>query len=188
MDNNMSTLSASDVALLADKNMDGFGNSSFFWIFALLILAGGGLGNGFGNNNQCATTDELSTGFNFSGINNKLNEINASVAGVNQNIGNAICSSTYELASKIDNSRCETQRLVDQTRYEMAVQNGDMKALIHSEGEATRAMIQQNKIEALQQQVSQLQLAQATCGIPKVNPYAWGVYPLDCGNGCNANF
>ena len=67
----------------------------------------------------------------------------------------------------------------------MAVQNGDLKALIHSEGEATRAMIQQNKIESLQQQVNSLQLAQATCGIPKVNQYAWGVSPYTCNTGCN---
>lgn len=187
MESNMgSALTASDVALLSNNN-EGFAGNSFLWIFALLILAGGGFGGfGYGNaNNQAATTDELSDGFNFSGINNKLNDIAAGVAGVNQNIGNAICSSTYELASKIDNSNCNTQRSVDQVRYDMAVQNGDMKALIHSEGEATRAMIQQNKIEALQAQVNQLQIAQATCGIPKVNPNAWGVYPYTCGAGCN---
>ena len=183
---NSGALTASDIALL--NGNDGFGGNSFMWIFALLILAGGGFGGfGFGNNarNQAATTDELSAGFNFSGINNKLNEITAGVAGVNTNLGNAICSSTYELASKIDNCCCTTQRSVDQVRYDMAVQNGDLKALIHSEGEATRAMIQQNKIESLQQQVNSLQLAQATCGIPKVNQYAWGVSPYTCNTGCN---
>lgn len=183
---NSGALTASDIALL--NGNDGFGGNSFMRIFALLILAGGGFGGfGFGNNarTQAATTDELSAGFNFSGINNKLNEITAGVAGVNTNFGNAICSSTYELASKIDNCCCTTQRSVDQVRYDMAVQNGDLKALIHSEGEATRAMIQQNKIESLQQQVNSLQLAQATCGIPKVNQYAWGVYPYTCNTGCN---
>lgn len=101
---NSGALTASDIALL--NGNEGFGGNSFMWIFALLILAGGGFGGfGFGNNarNQAATTDELSSGFNFSGINNKLNEITAGVAGVNTNLGNAICSSTYELASKIDN-------------------------------------------------------------------------------------
>lgn len=186
MESNMGALTASDVALLT--NNDGFGGSnSFLWIFALLILAGGGFGGlGFGNNRmQTATTDEVSAGFNFAGINNKLNEITAGVAGVNQNLGNAVCQSTYELASKIDSCCCNTQLGVQQVRYDMAVQNGDLKALIHSEGEATRAMIQQNKIESLQAQVNQLQLAQATCGIPRVNQYAWGVYPYACNTGCN---
>ena len=42
-------LTASDVALL-NKDGGAWGDSSFFWIFALLILANGGFG-GWGNNN-----------------------------------------------------------------------------------------------------------------------------------------
>lgn len=62
-------LSASDVALLSNKN-DMFGDSSFFWIFALLILANGGFG-GWGNNGfanaigyeNLATSNEVQRGF-----------------------------------------------------------------------------------------------------------------------------
>ena len=60
-------LSASDVALL---NKDGgWGDTSFFWIFALLILANGGLGfggNGFANAigyENLATSNEVQRGF-----------------------------------------------------------------------------------------------------------------------------
>ena len=61
-------LSASDVALL---NKDGgWGDSSFFWIFALLILANGGFGNWGGNNfanaigyENLATSNEVQRGF-----------------------------------------------------------------------------------------------------------------------------
>lgn len=66
-------LSASDVALLSGKDGMGWGNSSFFWIFALLILAGGGFGNGFGWGNNgfanaigyenLATSNEVQRGF-----------------------------------------------------------------------------------------------------------------------------
>ena len=49
MDNG--SLSASDVALLNRNDDFGFGGGgAFMWIFALLILAGGGFGNGWGNN------------------------------------------------------------------------------------------------------------------------------------------
>lgn len=166
----------------AINSNDGMFGGNGIWFLALLFLFGGN-GFGWGGRNQAATTDELSAGFNFAGINNKLNEIVAGQAGINQNLSNAICSSTYELAGKIDNCCCQTQNLIGQVRYDMAVGNGDLKAAIHAEGEATRAMIQQNKIETLQQQVYQLQLAQATCGIPKINQFAWGVYPYTCG--CN---
>lgn len=154
---------------------DGMFGGNGIWFLALLFLFGMG-GFGFGGRGQAATTDELGAGFNFAGVNNKLNEITAGVAGVNQNLSNAICSSTYELASKIDNCCCSTKEAIGQVRYDMAVQNGELKA-----------MIQQSKIEALQAQVSQLQLAQATCGIPKTNPYAWGVYPYTCGYNPCAN-
>lgn len=161
---------------------DGMFGGNGLWFLALLFLFGNG---GFGGRNQAATTDELGAGFNFAGVNNKLNEITAGIAGVNQNLSNAICSSTYELASKIDACCCSTKEAIGQVRYDMAVQNAATAAAIHAEGEATRAMLQQNKIESLQAQVSQLQLAQATCGIPKINQFAWGVYPYTCGTTCN---
>lgn len=151
---------------------DGFGSGSWLMVLLVIILLGGG-NFGFGGRQQAATTDEVSAGFNFAGINNKLNEITASVAGVNQNLGNAICSSTYELASKIDNCCCQTQLGIK-----------DLMATVVAEGAATRNLIQENKIDSLQAQVNQLQLAQATCGIPKVNPYAWGTYPYTCMASC----
>lgn len=175
------SMSPADMKAIVGTDNDGFGMGGGWFAWILLFALFGGNGFGFGGRNQAATTEEVAAGFNFSGINNKLNEISAGVAGVNQNLGNAICSSTYELASKIDNCCCNTQLGVQGVRYDMAVANGDLKALIHSEGEATRAMLQQNKIESLQAQVSQLQLAQATCGLPRINQYAWGVYPYTCG-------
>jgi len=63
------SLSASDVALLSDRNGMGWGDSSFFWIFALLILANGGFGfggNGFANAigyENLATSNEVQRGF-----------------------------------------------------------------------------------------------------------------------------
>jgi len=63
-----SSLSASDVALLSNK--DGmWGDSSFLWIFALLILANGGFGwsnNGLSNAigyENLATSNEVQRGF-----------------------------------------------------------------------------------------------------------------------------
>ena len=64
-------LSAADVALLNKGDDFGFGGGgAFMWIFALLILAGGGFG-GWGNNNfanaigyeNLATSNEVQRGF-----------------------------------------------------------------------------------------------------------------------------
>ena len=58
------TLSASDVALLTgnggNRNDCMWGDSSFFWIFALLILANGGFGN-WGNNGGFGGGDAAGT-------------------------------------------------------------------------------------------------------------------------------
>lgn len=84
----------------------GFGGNGL-WLFAILALMNGGFG-GWSNRGNVATTEDLASGFNFSGVNNKLNEITAGIAGVNQNLSNAICQlgyqdaqHTYELGSKI---------------------------------------------------------------------------------------
>lgn len=190
-----SSYSLSDIRAATDRDGygDGFGFGgggilAWFLIFALM----GGNGFGWGGNRQAATTDEVSAGFANSAVLNKLNELTVGQSNINQNLGNSICSSTYELAGKIANVEaalqaccCDLRGEVGQVRYDMAVQNGDLKALIHSEGEATRNLIQQNKIETLQQQVSQLQLAQALCGIPRTNPYGYGIYAYPACAGLN---
>ena len=65
-------LSASDVALLSGNGMNGsWGDASFMWIFALLLLAGNGFGGWGGNNGfanaigyeNLATSNEVQRGF-----------------------------------------------------------------------------------------------------------------------------
>ena len=161
----------------------GMGGGWFAWI--LLFALFGGNGFGFNNRGNCASTEDLASGFNFSALQGKTNDILAAVNNVNQNIGNAVCSSTYELSSKIDNCCCNTQAAIQQVRYDMAVQNGDIKSLIHSEAEATRNLMQQNKIESLQQQINALQLNSALCGIPRTSPYGYGIYAYPACSGVN---
>jgi len=87
-----SSLSASDVALLSNK--DGmWGDSSFFWIFALLILANGGFGfggNGFANAigyENLATSNEVQRGFDNQNSMANEREILAAVnAGTAQSV------------------------------------------------------------------------------------------------------
>ena len=88
-----SSLSASDVALLSGK--DGmWGDSSFLWIFALLILANGGFG--FGGNNfanaigyeNLATSNEVQRGFDNQNSMSNQREILAAVnSGTAQAVG-----------------------------------------------------------------------------------------------------
>ena len=97
------TLSASDVALLSGNN-GMWGDGSFMWIFALLILAGGGFngfgwGNGFGYQPQYATQDFVQNGFNF---NNLLDQ--------NRDILNAISKDTADTITAIKDGNAATIR------------------------------------------------------------------------------
>ena len=87
-------LSASDIALLNDKNASCWGDGSFLWIFALLILANGGFG-GWGNNNfanaigyeNLATSNEVQRGFDNQNSMANEREILAAVnAGTAQSV------------------------------------------------------------------------------------------------------
>jgi hypothetical protein len=169
------TYSLSDIAAVTNDGIGGgMGGGWFAWI--LLFALFGGNGFGFGGRNQAATTDELSAGFNFSGINNKLDGISTAIATEGRNLDNAICTLGY-------NSLQQTSALSAQ----MANCCCDLKTAIHAEGEATRNMIQQDKIESLQQQISALQLNAALCGVvryPTTMSYTAGYSPF-CGyNSC----
>lgn len=159
--------SLADYRAATENNGWGGGLSAGIGGFIGSILGNGGLGV-FGNGTargNAATTEDLASGFNFSSLQGKTNEILAAVNNVNQNLSNAVCTSTYELASKIDNCCCTTKEAIGQVRYDMAVQNSELKA-----------MIQQDKIERLQNQINALQLQSAMCGVPKINPYGYGIY------------
>ena len=186
-----SAMSPADMRAVLDGSNCGYGDGwgggmgGWWMIILFALIFGGGGGFGFNNRGNCASTEDLASGFNFSALQGKTNDILAAVNGVNQNLGNAICSSTYELASKIDNCCCNTQAAIQQVRYDMAVQNGDIKSLIHSEAEATRNLMQQNKIESLQQQINALNLQTALCGIPRTSPYGYGIYTYPACSGYN---
>lgn len=163
-------LSYADVAALSGNN-GGFGNG-IIDLAALALFANGGFGFG-GGRAQAATTDEVAAGFNFSGVNNKLNEIVAGQAGINQNLSNAICSSTYELGSKIDSCCCQTQLGIK-----------DLMATVIAEGNATRTAMLEQENANLRQADLKNYISLNSCGIPRVSNTAWGVYPLTCQPTC----
>lgn len=225
MENGMG-LSASDVALL--NRGDGFGwggdGGAFMWIFALLILAGGGFGgwnnNGFANAigyENLATSNEVQRGFDnqnqmanqrdiLSAVTNgtaqsvaatnqtfhdtvnvlqdKYNEITRDIAGLA--VGQA------NLLAKENECCCETKQMIMQNNYDAAMRDAATNANFTAQIQGVKDMLAQDKIESLQAQVSQLQLAQATNGMLKFpNSWSYGAGPFPpifggcCGNGYN---
>ncbi len=113
------SLSASDVALLSDRNGYGdmWGGNSMMWIFALLILAGGGF-NGWGNNGfanaigyeNLATQAQVDRGFDTQNMMANQRETLAAVnAGTAQTVA-ATNQSFHDITAALSDKYTELQR------------------------------------------------------------------------------
>ena len=155
-------LSASDVALLSDRNNMGWGDSSFLWIFALLILANGGFGNWGGNNfanaigyENLATSNEVQRGFDNQNSMANQREI---LAAVNDASARGIATTNqvyHDVVSYVGDKYSELDR--DILGVGSAVQQGianqndcccSIKQLIQAVGAETNANIAQNRYDA----------------------------------------
>ena len=213
---NGNSLNPADIAALTGNNGFGNGWEGMIWLFAILALMGGGFG-GWGNNSnvQYATSNEVQRGFdNQNAMANQreiLSAVNAgtaqSVAATNQSFHDnlmAMQSLYNETARDIaalqvgqanalanQNECCgSTRQMLMQNNYDGAMRDAATNANFTAQIQSVKEMLAQNKIESLQAQVSQLQLAQATAGVlrfPNQWSYGAGQFPPIfggcCGNG-----
>jgi len=116
----------------------------------------------------------------------KYNELSRDIAGVSMQ--------QQQTMAQQSQCCCETKMLISETaanqRYESAMQNNAVIQAIRDEGNATRAMYQQDKIDALNQKVQTLEMQNAMAGVvryPMSTAYNAGFNPFcNCGNnyGC----
>lgn len=95
------------------------------------------------------------------------------------------------LAQQMANCCCETKQEILTNRYDNQHNTCEITNAIHAESEATRALIQQNKIEALQGKVQALELQAAMCGVvryPNATTYSAGSWPFAGGGCCGTSF
>ena len=185
-----SNYSLSDIAAVSGR--DGmFGGDSWAWLIIILLFAGGN-GFGFGNrgyDGRIATVEDLNNATNFSRLENQVRFNENTIQNGFTNTFNGICDLGYK----------ELQNF-STLRYENAIGQKDLSAqiaecccktqtAIHAEGEATRALIQENKIEALQQKINALELQAAASNVvryPTSYSYSAGPSPF-CYTPCGGN-
>ena len=153
----------------------GFGEG-IWGIIMLLIVAGLFSGNGFGwGGNRGNVANDTLLGEEF---------IKRDIFNTNQNVSATSCQTQRDVLENRFNcsqNACATQKEILQNRYDTSLglanvnkdillgnQNlqaqlsnccCDLKTAIHAEGEATRNMIQQDKIDQLREQVNASNLA-----------------------------
>ncbi len=166
------------IALLnsQDRNCEGglgWNNPFFYLIFIWLFASfgNGGFG-GFGGGEGYAA-QQLSNEFLFSNLNQGQDSIRA---GINS-IGDGLCTSTYELSSKIDRNRydnavetqrvsaqlaeccCATNRNIDALANQLTMSECSIRDAIFRDGEMTRALINANTVQALRDELQTAQIA-----------------------------
>lgn len=185
-----------------------FSGSGLVGIIALFVLFGifngGGLGMG-GNGNANALQADMQRGFDQQNTmyqtGNILNAVTGgtaqTIAASTANAANAITAikdgnaslirefGTVEaaltaLSGKMQECCCNTQMAIMQNGYDGAMRDAATNANFTAQIQGVKDMIYQDKIEALQAQVSQLQLQAATSNVlrfPNAWTYAGGYFP-----------
>lgn len=114
------SLSPADVMAMSNDGMGG--NNAFFWIFALLLLAGGfGNGGGLyggGYRPQYATQDFVQNGFNFNDLQDQ-----------NRDLMNAVTGGTAQAVAATQQAKYDNINVMKDVQMALSQQIGDVKAM-----------------------------------------------------------
>ena len=140
---------------------NGMGNQSeWFWIIVLFLFMFGNSGGLFGGQGNL-TRAEMTDGFNNQSVLRKLDGItqglcdgfyaqNTTMLQGFNGVGNQIAENRFAA----EKCCCETNRNIDNVRYEASKNTCDITTAIHAEGEATRALINANTMQALRDKLA----------------------------------
>ncbi len=200
-----SGLSASDLlAITGGEGNKGFleGNGIIILVLFLLLIGGDGFGNKGNMEPRPATPADIAAGFNFNQLDNGIRGLERGIS----DLGYASLQQTNALSTQLAQQGfqaqqccCETNRNIDNVRYEAARNTCEIQRTVHDEAEKTRALITENVMQELRDNLQSanltLQNNQQTANLiatirptpipayPACSPYpAYGMF--GCGNGC----
>ncbi len=187
----MENYSLADISAVTGKENTGmFGGG--MWIFALLILlliGGGGFGFS-GAKGSPVTEAGLCNAMNFNNLDNAVGRLNDSLQSDYMGLQNGLSNLGYETLrnfgttqSQLAQCCCETQRSIDGVNYNGAINTAEINANTTAQTQKILDAITGNRMADMQNQINQLQLQTAMCGIPKTNPYGYYMAPI--AYGCN---
>ena len=177
-------MTPADFAAINGNDGFGMGGGSWFaWILLFALLGGGGFG-GWGNRNRdCITEADLCTTNSFNELKGQVGRMNDQQAAIARQTDNAICQIGYQnlqntnlLERQIADCCCNTQRAVDSVKFDMANYAAATNAHVSEQTQKVLDAITGNRMADMQNQINQLQLQAALCGIPRTNPYGYGIY------------
>ena len=199
-------LTPADVMAM-NGNENQMWNNPFIYLVWLAVLGNGGL---FGNRGAgdaavqgAITRSDLFEGFNNQDVNGQLRGITNGLCDGFYAINNSLKDGFYGIQANIKDCCCTTNRNIDAVRFDMSKGFCDVAGAIHAEGEATRALINANTMQALRDKLAdkdrdilardfQLsQLAQNQYLVNEIRPCAKPAYitcsPYTTASFCGAN-
>lgn len=204
------------LADVAAATGNGWGNGNNEWWILILFLFFFMGGNGF-NGRQCVTTDDMQNQFNFASLERQNNEITANSrqvaydlsndiaqlgfalntavrdawSGLNENIRDSQ-SLIQGLGANVEQCCCTTNRNIDSVRYDAALNTRDIMKNDCDNTQKILDAIAGNRMADMQNQINQLQLQSALCGVmryPMATTYTAGYAPYFGNNcGCSGQF
>lgn len=195
-EDNMENYSLSDIASVAgDGNLGGSGAWVLIILFAMIFGWGG---SGFGNRGNASgepvTESGLCNAMNFNNLENAVGRLNDQAQNQYMGLSNGLSNLGYEslrnfnaLQTQISDCCCTTQRAIDGVNYNNAMNTASINANTTAQVQKILDVMCQNKQEAMQAQINQLQLQNALAGVvryPNGFMYSAGNNPF-CG--CNSN-
>lgn len=185
-------LSPADIAAVQGGGFGGFGNEGL-WLFAILALMGGGFG-GWGNRgtgDRNATVGDVQRATDFAALERQNNETVAAVRQAAYDNQGAIKDGNYNLLGELRDLQaatgsgfahqqelgCQILRGIDGINYNGAMNTAAINATTTAQTQKILDAIAGNRMADMQNQINQLQLQAALCGIPRTSPYGYGVVP-----------
>lgn len=178
----------------ATEGTDGMFGGNGLWFLAILFLFGnGGFGWG-GRGGNPVTEADLCTSQNFNNLQNAVGRLSDNQAAIARQNDAAICQIGYQnlqntsaLSTQMAECCCGIERNLDGVNYNVASQAAAINANTTAQVQKVLDAICGNRMADMQNQINQLQLQSALCGVvryPTSMSYTAGYSPF-CGyTGC----
>ena len=181
--------------ILANGGFGGWGNNSFANAIGYENLATSNeVQRGFDNQNLQAQTRDILSAVNagtaqaVAATNQTFHDNLQAMQSLYNELQRDAAANAVSIANLQANQNaccCETKQMIMQSNYDGAMRDAATNANITAQIQSVKDMIAQDKIESLQAQVSQLQLAQATAGVLRFpNQWSYGAGPFPPIFGC----
>ena len=155
-----------------NENNYGFGGWGIVILIAIFFLLFGGRGWGNDGNRvgeAYATQADVQRATDFQSLERQNNEIVAATRQGVYDVAGAIKDGNYNILgelrdlqrataggfSTLEKCCCEQLRAIDGVNYNAAISKGEIVAAIHSEGEATRNLMQAQETQRLRDELTQ---------------------------------